>query len=126
MFTPVFSTGSGRKISTLCLSFCLVRSVPTTPGLPNQTWGSSVCAIVTLSLYRKRKYHGISKTLEEEKKKDVLGARLAYERLCPSEMGRAGQGSEEEEPKGANYASAIPTLTSAPHLSGRLGVSRSP
>lgn len=63
---------------------------------------------------------------ERKRKKIVLGARLAYERLCPSEMGRAGQGSEEEEPKGANYASAILTLTSAPHLSGRLGVSRSP
>lgn len=67
------------------------------------------------------------KPWKRKRKKIVLGARLAYERLCPSEMGRAGQGSEEEEePKGANYASAIPTLTSAPHLSGRLGVSRSP
>lgn len=62
------------------------------------------------------------KPWKRKRKKIVLGARLAYERLCPSEMGRAGQGSEEEEePKGANYASAIPTLTSAPHLSGRLG-----
>lgn len=35
------------------------------------------------------------------KKKIVLGAKLAYERLCPSEMGLAGQGREEEEkPKG--------------------------
>ena len=119
--------GSECKISTLCLSFCLVRSVPNHPWTPKPDLGLICLCSVTLSLYRKCKYYGVSKTLEEEKKMIVLEAKLAYERLCPSEMGLARQGSEEEEKtKRANYTSAILTLTSAPHLSGRLEVSGSP
>lgn len=46
------------------------------------------------------KYYCISKTWKTEEKVIVLGAKLAYKRLHPSEMGLASQGSEEEKPKG--------------------------
>lgn len=50
VFSLVFSKGRECKISILCLYFCLVCSIPTAPGHPVWTWGSSVCASVTLCL----------------------------------------------------------------------------
>lgn len=88
MFTLVFSTGSECKISTLCLSFCLVHSVPTTPGLPNQTWGSSVRVSVTLSLYRKRKSYSISKPWKrQKKKKDCPRSQISLWKAVPFRNG---------------------------------------
>lgn len=121
VFRPAFSWAVNVRFP-LCLNCCLACSVPTTPGLPIQTWGSSVCDSVTEPLHnntgctiqtRGRQNNtcvsGINtiasqKTWKKEEKTFCLWSQISLWKAGPFRNGAswlAGQGSEQEEkPKG--------------------------
>lgn len=141
VFSLVLPMGRECNISILCLYFCLVCSIPTAPSFWIWTWGSSVCASVTLNLFtimlggviqiRKKqnntcvwwhKYKGVSKNLEKREKKDYPLSQLSLWKAMPFRKGAGWPGEQgRRKAKGPNYANYL-TLTYAPHLLGRLTV----